>query len=93
MGRARDENRIGKIRLNTLDLHHLLGMPEGMQIEQIHATSDPAGINILVSGSHLEQQPYDVEAPLLPGWYERRSIRINDRIYQTWEWHPGLVQE
>jgi hypothetical protein len=91
MGTARDENRLGKIRLNSQDLHHFLGLPEGMQIEMVYATSDPAGINILVSGSHLPSVPYDCEAPMLRGFFEGRSIRVHDRMYRSFDWNEGEV--
>jgi hypothetical protein len=91
MGTARDENRIAKIRMNTMDLHHLLGMPESMQIEMVIATQDPPGINLVVSGVQLEAQPYDTEAPFLPGHFRGETIRVDDKIYRYWNWDPRTV--
>lgn len=91
MTTPRDENRIAKIRIDRLELEHLLGLPEGMRVEAVVGTQDPVGFNIIVSGSHLEAQPDGVEAPFLPGTFERRALRHGGRVWSAWDWHLGVV--
>lgn len=87
MSNPRDENRIAKIRMDRLEIEHLLGLPEGMQVEAVYATNDPAGFNIVVSGTHLEAQPYDTESPFLGGVFTRRTVRHQGRVWSCWDWN------
>jgi hypothetical protein len=86
----RDENRIAKIRMDQMEIEHLLGLPPGFHIEKIYPTFDPQGINVIVSGPTLEQQPYDTEAPFLRGVFTRRTARYQGRVWSCWDWDPEV---
>lgn len=86
----RDENRIAKIRMDALEIEHLLGLPPGFKLEGVYTTQDPMGFNIVVSGPTLEQQPYDTEAPFLGGTFTRRTVRHQGRVWSCWDWNPEV---
>lgn len=87
MGTNANENRCAIIRLNTVMIRQMLDLPDGYEVERIHAEYDPHGIVLVVSSGELEPAGRDTYLPTLEGQVtQTRIIDRDGKAYMRWGW-------